>query len=190
MTRVPSLFPKVTIPFYQSAYALRRCYATAAESSLRTALFFPGHGVQRVGMTSAWLEAYPSTVRPFLEETDEILKYPLSKVIAEGPVNKLNETENAQPGIMATSIMILRVLEKEYGFRTDEKIDVTLGHSLGEYAALVVAGYLDYPFALQMVRRRAEIMAECTRQATNCHYSPVPHTWSWLQDRFSRSTSD
>jgi [acyl-carrier-protein] S-malonyltransferase len=118
-----------------------------------------------VGMTNAWLEAYPSTVRPFLEETDEILNYPLSKVIAEGPVNTLNETENAQPGIMATSIMILRVLEKEFGFRTDEKIDVTLGHSLGEYAALVVAGYLDYPFALRMVRRRAEIMAECTREA-------------------------
>jgi [acyl-carrier-protein] S-malonyltransferase len=118
-----------------------------------------------VGMTNAWLEAYPSTVRPFLEETDEILNCPLSKVIAEGPVNTLNETENAQPGIMATSIMILRVLEKEFGFRTDEKIDVTLGHSLGEYAALVVAGYLDYPFALRMVRRRAEIMAECTREA-------------------------
>lgn len=119
-----------------------------------------------MGMTTAWLEAYPSIVRPFLEETDEILKYPLSKVIAEGPVNKLNETENAQPGIMATSVMILRVLEKEYGFRTDEKIDVTLGHSLGEYAALVVAGHLEYPFALQMVRRRAEIMAECTREAS------------------------
>jgi [acyl-carrier-protein] S-malonyltransferase len=144
-----------------------RCYATVAESSsLRTALFFPGHGVQRVGMTSAWLEAYPSTVRPFLEETDEILKYPLSKIIAQGPVNKLNETENAQPGVMATSIMILRVLEKEYAFKTDEKIDVTLGHSLGEYAALVVAGHLDYPFALRMVRRRAEIMAECTRKAS------------------------
>jgi [acyl-carrier-protein] S-malonyltransferase len=150
----------------QCPRTLRKRYATVAESSLRTALFFPGHGVQRVGMTNAWLEAYPSTVRPFLEETDEILKYPLSKVIAEGPVNKLNETENAQPGIMATSIMILRVLEQEFGFRTDEKIDVTLGHSLGEYAALVVAGYLEYPFALQMVRRRAEIMAECTREAT------------------------
>jgi [acyl-carrier-protein] S-malonyltransferase len=164
MTKVPTSLRRVTA-LCKPPTARRRCYATVAESSLRTALFFPGHGVQRVGMTNAWLEAYPSTVRPFLEETDEILKYPLSKVIAEGPVNTLNETENAQPGIMATSIMILRVLEKEFGFRTDEKIDVTLGHSLGEYAALVVAGYLDYPFALQMVRRRAEIMAECTREA-------------------------
>ena len=144
----------------------RRCFASVAESTLRTALFFPGHGVQRVGMTSSWLEAYPSTVRPFLDETDEILHFPLSRIIAEGPVNTLNETQNAQPGVMATSIMILRVLEKEYGFKTNEKIDVTLGHSLGEYAALVVAGYLEYPFALQMVRRRAEIMAQCTREAT------------------------
>lgn len=152
-------------PLFKTARSGQRRYASVAESTLHTALFFPGHGVQRVGMTSAWLEAYPSTVRPFLEETDEILKYPLSKVIAEGPVNKLNETENAQPGIMATSVMILRVLEKEYGFKTEEKIDVTLGHSLGEYPALVVAGHLEYPFALQMIRRRAEIMAQCTREA-------------------------
>jgi [acyl-carrier-protein] S-malonyltransferase len=165
MTRLLSSFTRAS-SFRRPAAPPRRRYCTVGESSLRTALFFPGHGVQRVGMTNAWLEAYPSTVQPFLEETDEILKYPLSKVIAEGPVNKLNETENAQPGVMATSIMILRVLEKEYGFRTDEKIDVTLGHSLGEYAALVVAGYLEYPFALQMVRRRAEIMAECTLEAT------------------------
>lgn len=165
MTKVLSALHRLTA-LCKSANPRRRCYTNAVKSSLRTALFFPGHGVQRLGMTNAWLEAYPSTVRPFLEETDEILKYPLSKVIAEGPVNRLNETENAQPGIMATSIMILHVLEREYGFQTDEKIDVTLGHSLGEYAALVVAGYLDYPFALQMVRRRAEIMAACTHEAT------------------------
>ena len=148
-----------------SGVLCRRSYASAAEQTLRTALFFPGHGVQRVGMTTAWLEAFPSTVRPFLEETDQILQFPLSKIIAEGPVNTLNETQNAQPGVMATSIMILKVLEKEFGFKTDAKIDVTLGHSLGEYAALVVAGYLEYPFALKMVRRRAEIMAQCTRDA-------------------------
>lgn len=143
----------------------RRSYTSVTEATLRTALFFPGHGVQRVGMTTAWLEAFPSTVRPFLEETDQILQFPLSKIIAEGPVNTLNETQNSQPGVMATSIMILKVLEKEFGFKTDKKIDVTLGHSLGEYAALVTAGYLDYPFALKMVRRRAEIMAQCTREA-------------------------
>lgn len=77
----------------------------------------------------------------------------------------LDKTENAQPAIMATSIMILRVLEKEYGFQTDKRINVTLGHSLGEYAALVAAGYLDFNFALKIVRKRGEIMGECTKKA-------------------------
>ena len=143
----------------------RRYLVTAAQQNLRTALFFPGHGVQRKGMVNAWLEAFPSTARAFLDETDEILGCKLSKTITDGPNSKLNETENAQPAIMAASVMILRVLEKEFGFKTEEWIDVTLGHSLGEYAALVVGGYLDYPFAVKMVRRRGEIMGACTRKA-------------------------
>jgi [acyl-carrier-protein] S-malonyltransferase len=143
----------------------QRCLATAAQQNLRTALFFPGHGVQRKGMADAWLEAFPSTARAFFDETDEILRCKLSQAIIEGPNSLLNESENAQPAIMATSVMILRVLEKEFGFKTEEVIDVTLGHSLGEYAALVTGGYLDYPFALKMVRRRGEIMGECTRKA-------------------------
>lgn len=141
-------------------------YSTLPPAPLRTALFFPGHGVQRLGMTRAWLDSFPSTTRHFLDEADSILDYPLSQVIQEGPVSKLNETDNAQPAIMATSLMILRVLETNFAFKTDSRVDVTLGHSLGEFAALVVAGYLDYPVALRMVRRRAEIMVQCTRQAS------------------------
>ena len=143
----------------------QRHFASASQPELRTALFFPGHGVQRKGMADVWIEAFPKTARPFLDETDDILKTKLSEVIIEGPNTKLNETENAQPAIMATSVMILRILEQEFGFKTGEMIDVTLGHSLGEYAALVTGGYLDYPFALEMVRKRGEIMGECTRRA-------------------------
>jgi len=132
---------------------------------LRTALFFPGHGVQRVGMTTSWVRSFPNTAKPFLEEMDHILGFPLSRVISEGPNSKLNETPNSQPAIMATSVLILRVLEKEFGFNTRHRVDVTLGHSLGEYSALVAGGYLDFPTALTMVRRRAEIMADCTREA-------------------------
>lgn len=89
----------------------------------------------------------------------------MSDTIADGPSAILNKSENAQPAIMATSIMILRVLENEFGFKLEDNVDVTLGHSLGEYAALVAAGALDYPFALKMVRKRGEIMGECTRRA-------------------------
>lgn len=132
--------------------------------SPRTALFFPGQGVQRVGMTTDWLEAFPRTVKPLLEQIDDRLKFPLTKIIADGPNSKLTATENAQPAIMVTSIIILRVLEQEFGFKTEERIDVTLGHSLGEFAALVAGGYLREADALRLVRKRAEVMARCSRE--------------------------
>lgn len=116
-------------------------------------------------MLKPWLEAYPKTCKTFVEEMDSILGFKLSDIIEEGPVSLLDKTENAQPAIMATSIMILRVLEKEYGFETDKRINVTLGHSLGEYAALVAAGSLEFDFALKIVRKRGEVMGECTKKA-------------------------
>lgn len=125
-----------------------------------------GQGVQRIGMATDWLEAFPRTVKPFLDELDSHLQIPLSRVIAKGPNSLLTSTPNAQPAIMATSIMMLRVLEEEFGFETEERVDVTLGHSLGEFAALVAGGYLSYPFALKLTRRRAEAMARCSREAS------------------------
>ena len=116
-------------------------------------------------MTTAWVETFPRTCKPFLEEMDEHLQTSLSRIIAEGPNSKLNATENSQPAIMATSIMVLRVLECEFGFQTSEKVDVTLGHSLGEFAALVGGGFLDYKDSLRIIRRRAEAMKQCTTDA-------------------------
>ena len=117
-------------------------------------------------MTTAWISSFPHICNPFLEEMDHILSTPLSKIIAEGPNSILTATPNAQPAIMATSIMILRVLEQEFGFDTGKRVDVCLGHSLGEFAALVSSGHLHYDDALRMVTRRAETMARCSRDAT------------------------
>jgi len=132
----------------------------------RTAIFFPGQGVQKVGMLSPWLEAFPATASPVVEEIDHLLGYKLSRIIEEGPNSILTATVNAQPAIMATSILILRVLEKEFGFRVPERVDVTLGHSLGEYAALVAGGFVAFEDSLYLVRKRAEVMAECSRRAS------------------------
>ncbi|KAL4963175.1 ACP S-malonyltransferase [Aspergillus stella-maris] len=132
---------------------------------LRTALFFPGHGVQRVGMVRPWLDRFPRVTGEFLAEMDSILGIKLSEVILEGPNSELNKTENSQPAIMATSVLILRILESEFGFHTKTRVDVTLGHSLGEFSALVAAGYMRFGDALKLVRRRAEIMSQCTRNA-------------------------
>ncbi|KAF0641583.1 hypothetical protein FPSE5266_03859 [Fusarium pseudograminearum] len=131
----------------------------------RTALFFPGQGVQRVGMLTPWLEAFPSTASQLRDEIDEYMGYKLSDVIQNGPSRLLTETPNAQPAIMATSIFILRILEREFGFKVTDHFDVTLGHSLGEFAAVVAGGYISFQDSLNLVRKRAEAMTEATKHA-------------------------
>ena len=124
-------------------------------------------------MTTDWLEAFPRTVKPILDEIDEVLQCNLTKIIAEGPNSLLTATENTEPAIMATSIMILRVLEQEFGFKTEETVDITLGHSLGEFAALVAGGYLRETNALKTVRRRAEVVARVSKEARETHGDEV-----------------
>ncbi|PKY01841.1 malonyl CoA-acyl carrier protein transacylase [Aspergillus campestris IBT 28561] len=149
----------------------RRLHGTVscAHSAMRTALFFPGHGVQRVGMAKPWVDGFPTLANRFLDEMDSILGFRLSRIISEGPNSELNKTENTQPAIMATSILILRILEEHYGFDTRSRVNVTLGHSLGEFSALVAGGYLDFSDALRLVRRRAVIMAQCTQRVSEAY---------------------
>jgi [acyl-carrier-protein] S-malonyltransferase len=116
-------------------------------------------------MLTPWLQAFPATATPVVEEIDHLLGYKISKIIEEGPNSLLTATVNAQPAIMATSILILRVLEYEFGFKPPERVDVTLGHSLGEFAALVCGGYVSFEDSLYLVRKRAEVMAELSRKA-------------------------
>ena len=124
-----------------------------------------GQGVQKVGMLTPWLEAFPATAASIVEEIDETMGYKLSRVIQEGPGKILNRTPNAQPAIMATSLLVLRILEKEFGFLAAERADFTLGHSLGEFAALVAGGYIEFADSLYLVKRRAEVMSEATQRA-------------------------
>lgn len=116
-------------------------------------------------MLDPWLEAFPSTAKHILDEIDHLMGYKLSDIIHKGPSQVLTTTANAQPAIMATSILILRILEKEFGFKLQDRVDVSLGHSLGEFAALVAAGVLAFEDALYMVRKRAEAMAQATQAA-------------------------
>ena len=117
-------------------------------------------------MEKEWLEAFPRTCKPFFEEVDHLLGFSLSRMIAEGPNSALMATPNAQPAIMSTSILVLRVLEQEYGFKTSERVDICLGHSLGEFAAVVAGGHLTFPDALRLLRGRAEVMAKCSAEAS------------------------
>ncbi|KAG9234382.1 acyl transferase/acyl hydrolase/lysophospholipase [Amylocarpus encephaloides] len=152
-----------------SSSPVQRRYASSKPHRPRTAIFFPGQGVQRVGMLTPWLEAFPATAKPAVEEIDHLLGYNLSKIIEEGPNSILTATGNAQPAIMASSLLILRILERDFGFKTTERVDVTLGHSLGEFAALVAGGFVVFEDSLYLVRKRAELMAECSQRAVEEH---------------------
>ncbi|KAI1875298.1 hypothetical protein JX265_004356 [Neoarthrinium moseri] len=135
------------------------------KTKAKTAIFFPGQGVQKVGMITPWFEAFPRSAQAIMDEIDELMGYKLSSIIRDGPSSVLTATANAQPAIMATSILILRILEREFDFKLTDRIDVSLGHSLGEFAALVAAGILAFEDALYICRRRAEAMAEATQMA-------------------------
>lgn len=116
-------------------------------------------------MLTPWLEAFPATTSQIMQEMDHYAGYKLSEIIQNGPSKVLTQTTNSQPAIMATSIIILRILEKEFNFHVAEHFDVALGHSLGEFAALVAGGYLSFPDSLYLVRERAAAMSEATQKA-------------------------
>jgi [acyl-carrier-protein] S-malonyltransferase len=120
-------------------------------------------------MLTPWIEAFPATATPIVQEIDHIVGYKLSEVIQAGPGKELNLTPNAQPAIMATSILILRILEKEFGFKTAERADFTLGHSLGEFAALVSSGFMEFEDSLFMVQKRADAAAAATKSAEEAY---------------------
>ncbi|MGI4829109.1 MAG: ACP S-malonyltransferase [Janthinobacterium lividum] len=129
---------------------------TDAASSPKIALLFPGQGSQVVGMGRAFFDNNP-VARQVLEEADEALGFPLTKIIFEGPEDDLKRTENTQPAILATSIAIWRVLEPELKSR-NLPICFAAGHSLGEYAAHVAAGTFSFADAVRTVRARGQFM--------------------------------
>lgn len=116
-------------------------------------------------MLGPWLEAFPKTTSDLIDEMDSIAGYKMSDIIANGPSSTLTQTTVAQPAIMATSILILRILEKEFGFRVADHFDVALGHSLGEFSALVAAGYMTFEDSFNIVKQRAEVMSKATQDA-------------------------
>ena len=79
------------------------------------AILFPGQGSQIVGMGSEFYNNF-EIVKKIFKEADEKLKYPISKIILEGPESELKLTKNTQPAILTTSFAIFSVLEKEFNF--------------------------------------------------------------------------
>jgi [acyl-carrier-protein] S-malonyltransferase len=121
------------------------------------AFIFPGQGSQAVGMGKAIAESSPAA-RALLGEVDDALGQHLSRIMAEGPEDALTLTENAQPAIMANSIAVLRVMEKEAGIELTANAIFVAGHSLGEYSALCAAGTFDVATTARLLRLRGRAM--------------------------------
>jgi [acyl-carrier-protein] S-malonyltransferase len=124
----------------------------------RVAWVFPGQGSQVVGMGKALYDANPD-VQDLYDMADRILGYSLSTICFEGPADQLQQTNNAQPALLVTEIAHLRVLRSRFSGDFD-KAEFVAGHSLGEYAALVAAGALDFQGALRLVAERGRLMQE------------------------------
>jgi [acyl-carrier-protein] S-malonyltransferase len=123
------------------------------------AFIFPGQGSQAVGMGRDLAAAF-AAAREVFEEVDETLKRKLTKLMFEGPAEELTLTENTQPALMAHSLAVLRVLEREGHFALADKAVLVAGHSLGEYSALAAAGAFTVAKAARLLRLRGQAMQQ------------------------------
>jgi [acyl-carrier-protein] S-malonyltransferase len=121
------------------------------------AFVFPGQGSQAVGMGAELAKAHASA-RAVFEEVDAALGQKLSAIMFDGPLETLTLTENAQPALMAVSLAVMRVLEKDKGFRLADKVKYVAGHSLGEYSALAAAGAIGVADAARLLKTRGRAM--------------------------------
>lgn len=127
------------------------------------AWLFPGQGSQSVGMGKDVLEASPAA-RAIFERVDTALAEPLSKLVLEGPEDRLTLTANAQPAIVATSCAVLAAIRERVPALQPPAF--AAGHSLGEYSALVAAEALSLEDAVRLVRARGRAMQDAVPAGT------------------------
>jgi len=120
------------------------------------AFIFPGQGSQAIGMGVDLATAF-APAREVFQEVDDALGQKLFALMRDGPEGDLTLTENAQPALMAVSLAVTRVLEKEFGLGVDKAAFVA-GHSLGEYSALAAAGAISLADTARLLKLRGQAM--------------------------------
>lgn len=123
------------------------------------AYVFPGQGSQSVGMGRALAER-SAGARATFEAADAALGEPLTALTWDGPAERLDLTENAQPAILATSIAILMAMRERWAAAgiPEPRPAFAAGHSMGQYSALVAAGVISLADGIRLVRERGRLM--------------------------------
>jgi [acyl-carrier-protein] S-malonyltransferase len=123
---------------------------------MKFAFVFPGQGSQAVGMGQDLARDFHAA-REVFEEIDAALGQDLSGLMANGPIEELTLTENAQPALMAASLAVMAVLKAEFDVNVNAA-NFVAGHSLGEYSALAAAGALSVTDAAKLLKLRGQAM--------------------------------
>ena len=119
-------------------------------------VIFPGQGSQIVGMGKEFYTKF-DIVKKLFKEADDILDFPISSLILEGPKDQLDLTENTQPAIFLVGYSIFQLLKKEFKINLN-KANFFAGHSLGEYTALASAEALSFSDTLKILKIRGNAM--------------------------------
>lgn len=122
------------------------------------AFVFPGQGSQSVGMLAVLAERF-SQVRSTFEEASDAIDTDLWSLVTDGPDDELNRTAITQPAMLAADIAVWRIWRQEGG----PTPAIMAGHSLGEYAALVAAGAIEFRDAVGLVARRGMLMQSAVK---------------------------
>lgn len=122
----------------------------------KVAIMFPGQGSQKVGMAE---DLYQEEINAtsILERANESLSFDLLEIMFKDPEEILGLTEYTQPALLTHSSALMNALK-------DLNYDYALGHSLGEYSALVSEGVLKFEDAVQIVHKRGTLMSEAFPQ--------------------------
>ena len=112
---------------------------------------FPGQGAQFLGMGKDLYEASKKAKKMF-EEANKILEFNITNIMFGEDAELLQQTKITQPAIFLHSVILANVLEEKF------TPDMVAGHSLGEFSALVAAGYLSFTDGLRLVAKRAKAM--------------------------------
>ena len=119
-------------------------------------VIFPGQGSQSIGMMKDLYNKF-NTVKGLFSEADDTLKFSITKLIMEGPTERLNETENTQPAIFLVGFSIFQLIKKDFGINLN-KANYFAGHSLGEYSALSCSEALNFTDTLKILKARGIAM--------------------------------